>query len=140
MAILRKKQIDIGKLIERSEAARETLAEARIELKHKFAVAARMKEAITSDPAKIVGGSVVGGYILKKIFFRKSKRPERGRQERISHLKKERGFLLGLFALIAALAKPAAKMYAGKLLKDYLGRRFQTGSSGTPREFRGGYY
>lgn len=132
MAIVRKTQIDFQKLIERSDSARETLAEARVELKNKFNVAAQVKEAVTSDPAKIAGGSLIAGYVLKKLLFRKPKRSDPPREHRISHLKKERGLLLGLLALITALAKPAAKMYAAKLVKQYLRNRFVSGSLSRP--------
>lgn len=134
MAIVRKTGVDIQKLIERSETARGILAEARVELRHKFDFASRMKEAFTSDPAKLVGGTVVAGYLLKKILFKKPKRSDPGKAQRISYLKKERGLLLGVLALLTTLAKPAAKMYATKLLKDYFKRRFEDGAGGRPEQ------
>ena len=130
MAHQHKNKVDIQKLIERSEKARDTITEARLELKNKFDIAGRVRETLTSDPAKLVGGSVVGGYFLKKLFFRKKRRehPSYYNNQEVSHLKKERGFLLGAIAMIVALAKPVAKMYATKLLKDYLQRRLRGGT------------
>lgn len=132
MASIRKAGVDIQKLIERSEAARGILAEARVELRHKFDFGSRIKEALTSQPAKLIGGSVLAAILLKKIFSKKSTRSEPGKSRRISHLKKERGVLLGVLTMLVALAKPAVKMYASKLLKDYLGRRFDGGSGRRP--------
>ncbi len=130
MAYQHQNKVDIQKLIERSEKARDTITAARLELKNKFDIAARIREVATSDPTKIVGGSLLGGFVLKKLFFRGRNRPgPRPPQRReISHLKKERGVLLGLLGLFMALAKPAAKMYATKLLKDYLKRRLHNGT------------
>ena len=132
MARIRKTGVDIQKLIERSEAARGTLAQARVELRHRFDFASRMKETLTSAPAKLIGGTVVAGYLLKKILYKKTRRSDSGKALRISHLKKERGVLLGVLAALTALAKPAAKMYATKLLKDYFKKRFESGSGRHP--------
>lgn len=137
MAYQRKESIDFQKLIQRSEEARVTLAEARIELRNKFDVIGRVKESLTSDPAKLVGGSLLGGFFLKKLIPRKKKTPtERNlrKTREISHLKTERGFLFGILALLAAFAKPLAKMYATKLVKDYLGNRLKGGSVGKTRK------
>ncbi|MEP2775728.1 MAG: hypothetical protein ABJQ29_04620 [Luteolibacter sp.] len=126
---------DLGELIRRSEAARASLSQSGAELKQKFNLAGRAKDAVKKDPAKAIGGSLVAGFVLKKLLFRKKKPSLRKahQAEKITHLKKERGFLLGLLALLATLAKPAVKMYATKLLKDYLQRRFLVGSQGRPR-------
>ncbi len=133
MAHYRKERIDFQKLIASSEAARATLAEARVELKHKFDIVGRVKEAITSRPAAIIGGSVIGGFLLKKIFFGRAKRIPSGRADRkIKELKTERGFLVGLFALLLTVVKPAAKLYATKLLKDYFEKRNDSGGKGRP--------
>lgn len=134
MAIVRKTGVNIQKLIERSEAARGTLAEARVELRNKFDFASRVKETLTSDPAKLAGGSLLAGYILKKILFRKPKRSDPPKDRRISHLKKERGLLLGALAVVTAFAKPVAKIYATKLLKDYLKRRLEGGTGRRPEQ------
>lgn len=126
----RKKHTDFAALIDRSERARATLAEARLEIKNKFDIAGRVRDTVTSEPAKIVVGSLAAFVVLKKLLFRK--KPPAPRSREISHLKTERGLLLGLLALLGALAKPAAKMYATKLLKDYLKYRFQPVAASRP--------
>ncbi len=133
MAIVRKTGVDLQKLIARSESARATLAEARVELKNKLNVGSRIKDAVTSEPAKLIGGSLLAGYLIKKILFKKPKRTDPRGDIRISHLKTERGLLLGVLALITALAKPVAKMYATNVLKGYLERRFLAGPARPPR-------
>lgn len=140
MAIVRKTGTDIQELIERSAAARATLAVAKVELKQKLDVAGRVKESLSSKPAKLLGGTLVAGFLAKKMFFGKPKRPESKKSEKIQHLKKERGMLMGLFLLVVGLAKPVAKMYAGKLLKNYLENRFDSGVSARPQGYRKGHY
>lgn len=134
MAHKHQEKVNIQKLIERSEKARETITEARLELKNKFDVAGRVREAVTSDPVKLVGGSLVGGYLLKKIFFRGKRHPKRApkHREEVNHLKKERGVLIGILGMFLALAKPAAKMYATKLIRDYFKKRLASGTAGRP--------
>ncbi len=134
MAHKNQDKVDIQKLIERSEKARETITEARLELRNKLDVAGRMREAVTSEPVKLVGGTVLGGYLLKKIFFRKKKaKPESfDRSKRVQEVKKERNFLFGILALGMAVAKPVAKFYATKLVKDYFRNQMQTGVARRP--------
>lgn len=143
MAIVRKQGAELQALIERSDAARQVLVAKRVELSQKLDVVSRAKSNLTSNPAKLVGGSLVAGFVLKKVFFRKPKSRDSRKNEKIRHLKKERGLLVGLFALLAALAKPAAKMYAGKLLKNYLMNRFDAGATRHPHGrtgYRTGYF
>ena len=130
MAYKHQNKVDIQKLIERSEKARETITEARLELKNKFDVAGRIREAVTSDPVKLVGGSLVGGFLLKKIFFRKRKAES---SYRVKEVKKQRNFFFGMLALAMAVIKPVGKIYATKLIKDYLRNRFETGIANRPQ-------
>ncbi|MDP4625389.1 MAG: hypothetical protein NWT08_09660 [Akkermansiaceae bacterium] len=135
MAKQNKENPDLGELIRRSDAARASLSQSGTALKQKLNFAGRAKDAVIKEPAKAIGGSLVAGFILKKLLFRKKKTSSKAFEQvaKISHLKKERGLLLGLLALLGTLAKPAVKMYATKLLKDYLKRRFLVGADSRPR-------
>lgn len=128
MADQRKERIDFQKLIASSEAARATLVGARAELNDKFHLLGKIKQSVTTKPAALIGVSLLGGFLLKKTFFGRAKRISSRREDRETKVRKpERGLFLSLFALILAIAKPAAKLYATKLLKDYLEKRNHSG-------------
>ena len=120
---------ELAELIRRSEAARESLSRSGARFKHKLSFAGKATSAVTSEPTKAIGGSILAGIILKMLLFRKKKSSPKksGLENKVSHLKKERGLLLSLIALIGMAAKPAAKMYATKLIRDYLRNRFSSG-------------
>lgn len=123
---------DLGELIQRSDAARASLSQSGTKLKQKLNLASRAKDSIKKEPAKAIGGSLLAGLLLKKILFRKKKTPLKQfkQKQQVAQLKKNRGMLLGILTLLGTAAKPAVKMYATKLLKDYLKRRFKLGSEG----------
>lgn len=128
MAAKIKKLREIERLKEEAKAARVGITASKDRLTNQFAVVERMKDALTSKPAIVVAGSLVGGFLLKRILpsgaRRVRKKSSAQKVDRIQSLKKERGFLVGLIGLLIALAKPAAKLYATKLVKDYFaGRR-----------------
>lgn len=135
MAKQNKAKPDLGELIRRSDAARASLSHTGANLKEKLNFAGKAKDALRKEPAKAIGGSLVAGYVLKKILFRKKKPSPKALKEsgKISFLKKDRGFLISILALLGTAAKPAIKMYATKLLKDYLKRRLSSGSESRPR-------
>lgn len=110
------KQVELAELVRRSEAARFSIAEAHQDLMHKLDMPSRIKESMRAQPAKWIGGSIIAGY-LGSFFFR-SRRPKVREEARIS--KKPRKPLPMLLSTIAILSKPAVKMYATKLLKDYI--------------------
>ncbi len=128
MAAKIKKLREIERLKEEAKAARVGITASKDRLTNQFAVVERTKDALTSKPAIVVAGSLVGGFLLKRILpsgaRRVRKKSSAQKVDRIQSLKKERGFLVGLIGLLIALAKPAAKLYATKLVKDYFaGRR-----------------
>lgn len=130
MAKQNKAKSDLGELIRRSDNARASLSHAGAGLKEKLNFTGKAKSTLKEQPAKAIGGSLVAGFILKKILFRKKKPSTKSKSGKVSQLKKERGILITLLALLGAAAKPAVKMYATKLFKDYLKRRFMAGSQG----------
>ncbi|MGJ8643111.1 MAG: hypothetical protein ACSHX9_06865 [Luteolibacter sp.] len=126
---------DLEELIRRSDAARASLSQTRADLKEKLNFAGKAKDAFKKQPAKAIGGSLVAGFVLKKILFRKKKvSPKKLKQsDTFSLINKERSFLLSILLLLGKAAKPAVKIYATKLFKDYLKRRLLVGSEGRPR-------
>lgn len=135
MAKQNKAKPDLGELIRRSDAARISLSHTRAHLKEKLNFTEKAKDAFKKQPAKAVGGSLIAGYLLKKIVFRKRKiSPKKLKKSgKISLLKKDRSFLLSILALVGTAAKPAAKIYLTKLFKDYLKTRLLVGSESRPR-------
>lgn len=135
MAKQNKAKNDLGELIRRSDAARASLTQTGANLKEKLNFAGKAKDAVRKKPAQAIGGSLVAGYILKKILFRKKKSSPKKLigSGKLSHFKKDRSFLLTLLLFLGKAAKPAAKIYATKLLKDYLKGRLLVGSESRPR-------
>ena len=119
-------------LVKQGEASRLVLSGAHARLRHTLDMPLRIKSSITSAPAKWLGGSLVAGFATS-LLFRSGKKKA---PAQIVTAKKERGFILGLLTLMFALSKPAVKIYATKLLKDYLSRRFIEGSHGRPGVMR----
>lgn len=128
MADPSEKSKQLAELVKQGEASRLILTGAHARLRHTLETPSRIKSSITSAPAKWLGGSMVVGFAASMLFRSgKKKAPAQ-----IITTKKERGLVLGLVTLAFTLVKPAAKIYATKLLKDYLSRRFNGGSGTHP--------
>ena len=125
MAKSTQKSIKLGQLIRSSEASRLQLGLAHARLKHRLDVSARIKESMKAEPVKWLGGSAVAGFFGSFLFKSKKKKIS----EQAKTVKKERNFLLGMFGLVITLVKPAAKIYATKLLKDYFKNQLSRGVS-----------
>lgn len=92
---------------------------------HALDLPSRLKASMSGSPAKWLGGSLAAGLVASLLFrSRKKNAPSR-----LATVKKERGSLL---SLAFSLSKPALKIYATKLLKDYLARRLMAGEQGRP--------
>ncbi|MFM2197827.1 MAG: hypothetical protein RLZZ505_1259 [Verrucomicrobiota bacterium] len=128
MAYPTEKSKRLADLVKQGENSRLVLSDAHARLRHTLDVPSRIKSSITGAPAKWLGGSLVAG-LAASLLFRSGKKKT---PAQIVTVKKERGFLLGLLALAFTLVKPAAKIYATKLLKDYLSRRFMDGAAARP--------
>lgn len=108
------------------------LASAHTRLRHTLDFPSRIKATITGAPGKWLGGAVIAGFGASLLFRPEKKKPS----AKVAAVKKERGFVVGMLALAFTLAKPAVKIYATKLLKDYLSSRLMTGAGGSPRTMR----
>lgn len=126
MAKPTQKQAELEELVRRSEASRLRLADAHSALKDKLNVPARLVSSMRAEPAKWLGGSAVAGFVTSRLF-RSKKSPKKVRE-----IKKQRNFLLGTLTLAAAVAKPAARIYATKLIKDYFNRQLADGTARRP--------
>lgn len=120
-------KVEIAELVRRSEAARLHLSDAHSALKDKLNVPARLKESLKAEPTKWLGGSLVAGLVASRVFRKKKKPPEK-----VLSVKKQRNLLLGTLTLAFTLAKPAAKIYATKLLKDYFRKQLDNGGTRRP--------
>lgn len=115
----------LAELVKRSEASRLVLSDAHAGLMHALDLPSRLKASMSGSPAKWLGGSLAAGLVASLLFrSRKKNAPSR-----LATVKKERGSLL---SLAFSLSKPALKIYATKLLKDYLARRLMAGEQGRP--------
>lgn len=126
MAKSTQKSIELGELIRRSEVARLQLGQAHRQLKRKLDIPSRIQESLKSNPTKWLGGSLVTGFMGSFLFKSKSKKPKQAD----ASLRKERGLVLGLLVMLFTLVKPAAKIYATKLLKDYLQKQLSRRTRG----------
>jgi hypothetical protein len=95
---------------------------------HAIDLPSRIKASMSGSPAKWLGGSLAAG-LAASLLFRPGQKKSPARPVAA---KKERGFVPGLLALALSLSKPALKIYATKLLKDYLAHRLTVGSRGKP--------
>ena len=101
---------------------------------HALDLPSRLKASISGSPAKWLGGSLAAGLVASLLFrSRKKNAPTR----LAATVKKERGSLL---SLAFSLSKPLLKIYATKLLKDYLARRLMAGEQGSPSGTRTSRY
>lgn len=114
MAKPTQKSLELAELIRRSEAARIQIGHAHLQLKKKLDIPLRIRDSLKSSPWKWLGGSLGVGFLGSFMF--RSKRPE----IRYEPEKKHRGWFIGLLMMLFALAKPTLKIYATKLVKDYL--------------------
>ncbi len=97
---------------------------------HALDLPSRLKASMSGSPAKWLGGSLAAGLVASLLFrSRKKNLPSR----LAATVKKERGSLL---SLAFSLSKPVLKIYATKLLKDYLARRLMAGEQGRPSATR----
>jgi hypothetical protein len=124
MAQSTEKNKRLAELVMQGEVSRLKLSEAHAQLKRTLDLPGRVKSSVKDEPAKWLGGSLVAGLAASFLF--------RSRKKKLSaHLKavkKERSFFFGLITLLFTLSKPVAKIYASKILKDYLTRRFVNGA------------
>lgn len=127
MAKSTQQKAEIAELIRRSEASRLRLSDAHCALKDRLNVPARLVGSLKAEPKKWIGGSVVAGLVASRFFRSKKKASKKYQKE-----KKSRGLVLGTFALAATMVKPAAKIYATKLLKDYFRNQLESGSAQRP--------
>ena len=97
---------------------------------HALDLPSRLKASMSGSPAKWLGGSLAAGLVASLLFrSRRKNAPSR----LAATVKKERGSLL---SLAFSLSKPVLKIYATKLLKDYLARRLMAGEQGRPSAMR----
>jgi hypothetical protein len=114
MAKPTQQSLELAELIRRSEAARIQIGHAHLQFKKKLDVPLRIRDSLKSSPLKWLGGSLGLGLLGSFLF-----RPKRT-EIRYEPEKKHRGWFVGLLMMLFALAKPTLKIYATKLIKDYL--------------------
>jgi hypothetical protein len=134
MAKPTQKSLELAELIRRSEIARIQIGQAHFELRRKLEVPLRIRDSLKSSPLKWIGGSLGVGF-LSSFLFRS------GRSE-VKHTpeKKHRGWFVGLLMMIFTLVKPSLKVYATKLLTDYLQNQLSSRLSGSTRNDRRDLY
>lgn len=126
----------LAELVKRSEASRLALSDAHAGLMHAMDLPSRLKSSMSASPVKWLGGSMAASLVASLLFrSRKKNAPAL-----LATVKKERGSLPGLLSLVFSLSKPALKIYASKLLKDYLARRLMAGEQGRPSGMRTSRY
>jgi hypothetical protein len=127
MARPTEKSKQIAELIKQGENSRLLLSDANSRLIQSLDVPSRIKSSLAGAPSKWLGGSLIAGIAASLLFCRKKKTTP----ELIFTNTKEQGLVQGILALVFTLSKPAIKIYATKLLEDYLSRRLREGSHGS---------
>lgn len=128
MAHPTQKPKQLAELIRQAEASRLALSETHARVRRSLDVPARIKASMLGAPSKWLGGSLAAGFVTS-LLFRPGKRKA---AERAKKAMKPRGLLWGLAITLFTLSKPALKIYATKLLKDYLARRLASAGRRTP--------
>lgn len=125
MAERTQERTKLAELVRRSGTARIQIGLAHANLRRRLDIPERLKESIKSQPMKWLGGSMLAGLFGSFIFKGGIRK-----KESISRAGGLGNFLTsGLLKLLYKLVKPAAQIYATKLLKDYLEARLIKGSS-----------
>lgn len=114
MAKPTQKSLEIAELIRRSEAARAQIGQAHLQLRKKLELPLRIRDSLKSSPLKWLGGSLGVGFIGSLLFR------SRRREPKYEPETKHRGWFVGLLMILFGLVKPTLKVYATKLLTDYL--------------------
>lgn len=126
MARSTQETIELGRLIRRSEAARLQIGLARTKLKRKLDLPSRIGHSVKSEPMKWLGGSATVGFLGSFFLGSRRKRADRKLERRA----RKGPFPIRLLQMLVRLGKPAAKIYATKVIKDYLEARLKTGAAG----------
>jgi hypothetical protein len=127
MAKPTQKSLELAELVRRSEVARLQIGQAHLELRRKLEVPLRIRDSLKSSPLKWIGGSLGVGLVSSLLF-----RSGRSEPKPVTE-KKHRGWLAGSLMLIFTLVKPSLKVYATKLLTDYLQNQLSSRLSGSDR-------
>jgi|694.fasta_scaffold05008_3 hypothetical protein len=127
MAKPTQKSLELAELVRRSDAARIQITQAHLELRRKLEVPLRIRDSLKSSPLKWIGGSLGIGFISSLLFR------HRRSESKHSHEKKHRGWFVGSLMMIFNLVKPSLKVYATKLLTDYLQNQLSGRLSGSVR-------
>jgi hypothetical protein len=130
MAKSTQKSLELAELIRCSDAARFQIGQAHAQLRRKLDVPLRMRDSLRASPLKWLGGSLGVGFVASLLF------KSRGRESKHEPVKRHRGWFVGLLLMLFSLAKPALKVYATKLLKDYLQNQLRGRSSNLYMEDR----
>ncbi len=128
MAQPTEKSKQLAALILQAEASRTKLTETHARFRRKLDLPARIKSSVTGAPAKWLGGSLAAG-LAASLFFRPKKKRFPAKAVIVN---KQRGLVFGLLTLLFTLSKPALKIYATNLLRDYLARRLTGAARRTP--------
>lgn len=108
------KSLELAELIRSSEVARVQIGQAHHQLRQKLELPLRIRDSLKSSPLKWLGGSLGAGFIGSLLFRSKRREPKHEPE------KKHRGLFVGLLMMLFGLVKPTLKVYATKLLTDYL--------------------
>lgn len=106
---LQQKQ-EIERLILLSDAARSSLEDAAISLKHKLDVPSRLRSSLKTHPTGWLMGSLASGLAASMMFGRKEAPVE----------KKRRSLPLALLGLSLTAVRPIAKVWLTDQVKNYL--------------------
>jgi hypothetical protein len=127
MAKPTQKSLELAELVRRSDAARIQIGQAHLELRRKLDLPLRIRDSLKASPLKWIGGSLGVGFV-SSLLFRSGRSESKHAPE-----KKHRGWFVGALMMIFTLVKPSLKVYATKLLTDYLQNQLSGRLSGAAR-------
>ncbi|MGJ8633556.1 MAG: hypothetical protein ACSHX7_06525 [Luteolibacter sp.] len=136
MAKSTKEKQELKQLVEQAEQARAKISATSTKVSKKLNFVGQAKGSVKKDPMKWVGGSAALGLVASFLLRPKKKKVVVKASRLAAVPRSPGGFVWKLLVLIVKFVKPAAKIYATKLVKDYLQGQIQSGASARPRPAR----
>ena len=138
MAKPTKNEQELKEAIAQAEKARVRLTSTGSKVSNKLNVVGQAKGDVKKDPITWVGGSALIGLIASYILKPKKKRIKApAHANRLAAPPRSAGgFIWKMLVMIVRLAKPAAKIYLGKVAKDYIQKKSSYAVPARPRRAR----
>ena len=122
---------ELAELIRLSELSRRVMATAHTSLQRRLSVPLMLRDSLQSGPKKWIAGSLAAGLVVSRFL-----RPRRQNPKPLSGVKKQKGLVMSAVSLAVSAAMPFLKLYAAKLLEEYVSSQLHKSPPSPPRQQR----